>query len=164
MVPWAPVIPVKVVPEQTGGDNSAPLERYATRWHYYTAIKGDAGKRNELRDQLAQLDFDADVFLKVAGKSKGVDISLARDMLGHAYKDSYDAAVLIAGDGDYVPLVEDVKRLGKQVYVVFFAADGNGLSPELRRAADTFFDFSPDLENRWRSLSHLWSAPPQSGV
>ena len=34
------------------------------------------------------------------------------------FEDHYDVAVLIAGDGDYVPLVEEVKSLGKVVYVL----------------------------------------------
>ena len=38
-------------------------------------------------------------------------------------------AVLVAGDGDYVPLITEVKRLGKVVYVVFF--NDYGLSTEL---------------------------------
>jgi len=48
-------------------------------------------------------------------------------MLSHAFLNNYDVATLIAGDADYVPLVEEVKRLGKVVYVLFFVS--NGLSP-----------------------------------
>jgi len=49
---------------------------------------------------------------------------------------NYEVAVLAAGDGDFVPLVEEVKRFGKRVVVIFW--DNNGLNPELRRAADEF--------------------------
>ena len=42
-------------------------------------------------------------------------------------------------NADFVPLVEDVKRLGKQVFVLFFPSQGLGV--ELRRHSDAFFDF-----------------------
>jgi uncharacterized LabA/DUF88 family protein len=62
-------------------------------------------------------------------KAKGMDIALAKDFLSHAFLDNYDVAVLVAGDGDDVPLITEVKRLGKVVYVVFF--NDYGLSTEL---------------------------------
>jgi uncharacterized LabA/DUF88 family protein len=48
---------------------------------------------------------------------------------------NYERAVLIAGDGDYVPLIEEVKRLGKRVFVRFIGAYTN---PELKLSADDF--------------------------
>ncbi len=65
------------------------------------------------------------------------EIALTTDMLSHGYRtNNYDVAVLFAGDGDYVPLVEEVKRLGKVVYIMFF--QGSGVNNELRLASDTF--------------------------
>jgi uncharacterized protein (TIGR00288 family) len=66
-----------------------------------------------------------------------VDITLATEMLGHAHRKNYDIAVLVAGDEDYVPLAEAVKREGRQV-VLWFVKDG--LSPALQGAADHFWD------------------------
>jgi len=42
-------------------------------------------------------------------RSKRVDSTLATDMRTHAHRKNYDIAVLVAGDEDYVPLVEAVK-------------------------------------------------------
>ncbi|MFT3714057.1 MAG: NYN domain-containing protein [Archangium sp.] len=110
--------------------------------------------------------FDAHVFKKVAKKSKGVDITLARDLLSHAYRDNFDAAVLVAGDADFVPLVEEVKRLGKQVFVLFFATQGTG--EELKRHADTFFDFEAKFREYWLNAPGVlpWSpsSRPTSGA
>ena len=91
--------------------------------------------------------------------SKGVDISLARDFLGHAYKDDFDAAVLVAGDADFVPLVEDVKRLGKQVFVLFFLSQGLGV--ELRRHSDAYYNFEVPFGQAWANSPHVtqWPAP-----
>ena len=55
--------------------------------------------------------------------------------------------MLLAGDGDYVPLVAELKRLGKVVYVGFF--EGYGLSPELWLEADMFFNLEPFFFDQW---------------
>jgi uncharacterized LabA/DUF88 family protein len=52
---------------------------------------------------------------------------------------NFDTAMLVAGDGDYVPLVEEVKRLGKRVHVHFIEQVTN---PHLRRSADVFKDIT----------------------
>lgn len=49
-------------------------------------------------------------------RQKGVDILMAIDMLSKAYENQYEIAFLIAGDGDFVDLVEAVKDAGKRVY------------------------------------------------
>ncbi len=77
----------------------------------------------------------------------GVDIALTTDMLSHAFLDNYSIAVLAAGDGDYVPAVEAVKRQGKQVWGLFFDAE---MSPALRRACDKFDDITPRIAKWWR--------------
>jgi len=56
-------------------------------------------------------------------------------------------AVLMAGEGDYVPLVQDVNRLGRLVYVVFFKS--TGLSPELRLASGRFYHLDSTFIGRW---------------
>jgi len=78
-----------------------------------------------------------------------VDIALAKDFLSHAFLDNYDVAVLVAGDGNYVPLIIEVKRLGKVVYVVFF--HDFGLSTELHSAADMFFEMGQFFLERWQA-------------
>jgi uncharacterized protein (TIGR00288 family) len=84
------------------------------------------------------------------GGSKQVDISLSVEMLSHAHYGNYDAAVLVAGDEDYIPLVEAVKAQGKQVFIWFVK---DGLSPALRRSADYYFDLGEILLNRAYSKS-----------
>jgi uncharacterized LabA/DUF88 family protein len=134
------------------GSNNAPdLFGEGVRAHYYTSLTGTDDDVTAVREALRSLGFEPRVFKReVKGKpSKGVDIALATDLLGHAFRDNFDAAVLIAGDGDYVPMVEEVKRLGKRVYVSFLARDG-GLSPRLRIAADEFFPVERWFERHWK--------------
>ncbi len=127
-----------------------PLRDYALRSSYYTSLVGDDQHITDVRERLWKLGFSPQVFKKTRQdqKAKGVDIALTKDMLAHAFLGNYDVAVLIAGDGDYVPLVEEVKRLGKVVLLAFFA-DG-GLSPDLRRACDDFFDITGTFVYEWR--------------
>jgi hypothetical protein len=128
-----------------------PLDDYAIRAYYYTSLVGDEQVIGDVRARLWDLGFTPQVFKRGADqvKSKGVDIALCKDMLSHGFQNHYDAAVLIAGDGDYVPLVEEVKRQGKAVYLWFFEQEG--LNPALRLAADRFYDLSKGFLATWHS-------------
>ena len=53
-------------------------------------------------------------------KQKGVDVSLAIDMITKAYSEQYDFAVIIAGDSDFLEVVNAVKDSGKRVFGMYF--------------------------------------------
>ncbi|PYN61130.1 MAG: hypothetical protein DMD90_24240 [Candidatus Rokuibacteriota bacterium] len=61
---------------------------------------------------------------------KRVDTRLVADLIQLAANDAFDAAVLVSGDEDFVPAVEAVNALGKQVWVATWSADE--LSKDLR--------------------------------
>lgn len=63
---------------------------------------------------------------------KGVDVALATDLLGMAWENAFDVAILVSGDGDYVGAVDKVMSKGKNVEVVAFRGT---CSSDLRRAA-----------------------------
>jgi uncharacterized LabA/DUF88 family protein len=126
-----------------------------TQWHdeyiagspiramYYTSMVGDDDAIRLATESLWKLGFSPAVFKKARReqKAKGVDIALTKDMLSHAYLNNYDVALLIAGDGDYVPLVDEVKRLGKRVHLAFF--DSTTTSFALKTACDRFCSLTP---------------------
>jgi len=124
------------------------LDNYAIRSYYYTSIVGDDDKRKSVHQALWDLGFSPRVFKKdkSSQKSKGVDISLCTDMLSHGFADDYEVAVLVTGDGDYLPLVEAVKRMG---HVVLLAGFKCGLSEDLKLAADGFFDLTEHYKHWW---------------
>lgn len=128
------------------------IQNSATRAYYYTSAVGDERKLQSVRQTLWELGFQAEVFKKdkQSTKSKGVDIALAKDFLSNAFLNNYDVAVLIAGDADYVPMVSEVKRLGKLVYVIFFHGDGSGLSMALHLASDMFFKIDDSFITDWK--------------
>lgn len=70
---------------------------------------------------------------------KQVDVLIAVDMVGMAQRDEYDLAYLLSADGDFVPVVREVQRLGKRVFV---ASPWRG--HQLAHAADAFIHLSSD--------------------
>jgi uncharacterized LabA/DUF88 family protein len=64
---------------------------------------------------------------------KGVDVALATDMMGLAFEDAYDLAILISGDNDFENAVNYLKGKGKKVWVVSFI---DSLGQDLMRVAD----------------------------
>jgi uncharacterized LabA/DUF88 family protein len=59
-------------------------------------------------------------------QEKGVDTSLAVDMLELCMNDAFDDAFLLAADEDFVPMVEAVKRTGRHVIHTFVELPENG--------------------------------------
>jgi len=62
-------------------------------------------------------------FDKIAFKDaieKKVDIKIAVDIISLAYENAYDTALLVSGDGDFVPVVKKVKELDKNLEVWAF--------------------------------------------
>jgi len=61
---------------------------------------------------------------------KRVDTRLVAELIQYAANGSFDAAVLVSGDDDFVPAVEAVNALGKRVWVATWSAEE--LSSDLR--------------------------------
>lgn len=121
---------------------------------YYTYVVGDADKVSEIESRIRWLKFDRHMesklpdFLfprvfkksKKEAKAKGVDIQLTVDILTHTYQNNLDVVYLISGDGDYLPVISEAMRNGKQVYL---AALSEGLNPKLKNSTDKFVDLDP---------------------
>jgi len=48
------------------------------------------------------------------------DINMAGDLIKGAFKNFYDVAILVSGDGDFVPAVKIVQEEGKKVENIYF--------------------------------------------
>jgi uncharacterized LabA/DUF88 family protein len=98
--------------------------------------------------------FDALLKMGIETKSKDLqifhggnkkadwDVGITVDALRLAGK--VDTIVLVTGDGDFVPLVEQLKSLGVQVEVVSF---GRSTSSKLKESTEAFLDLDEDPKN-----------------
>jgi uncharacterized LabA/DUF88 family protein len=140
---WLPQPQVQHEPDVFVWTEQANLKHHArvgvVRRYYYTCVEGDEDKREELTRRLKDVGIEAPLVFKKekTRKSKQVDISLATDMLTHAFRKNYDMAILVAGDEDYIPLVKAVMSEGRKVVLWFV---DNGLDPKLVNAVDHYFD------------------------
>ncbi len=104
-------------------------------------ITSEAGDEKSFFEALSKLGIETktkDLQVFYGGSKKGDwDVGLAVDAIKFAPK--LDAVVLVAGDGDYVPMVEYIQSLGVQVEAISF---GKSTSGKLRDAVDDFIDLS----------------------
>lgn len=77
----------------------------------------------------------------VLNKEKQVDTALSALMVKDAYTEMKegDVAILISGDGDFIPTLHTVRDAGVRVNVMFWSH----ASRELQEAADEFVDLNP---------------------
>jgi len=117
---------------------SSPIGPHkVTRKYWFGAIQGSQEHLQRMERELRDFGYEAVLFSKRKnGREKGVDLAVAREMLIHGFNRNYRTAILVAGDEDYLGLVQDLKRLGLVVVGLFF--DGPALSPRLRVALDLF--------------------------
>ena len=66
---------------------------------------------------------------------KGVDVALAVDALQVGLGQMIDVAVLVTGDGDFVPLVRALNKQGVRVLAAYFAFESRGRQQELHQRA-----------------------------
>lgn len=125
------------------------------RVSFYTTQVGDEAKLEETRQAIASHNYQSHsisrndyatignicphVFKKEKKnrKTKSVDINITIDALRHTYNNSMDILFLLSGDGDYIPLIQEVMRQGKRVFIGAFS---DGVNPALKHIPDKFFD------------------------
>lgn len=80
----------------------------------------------------------------VKNREKRIDTSIVTEMVSDSYermKPRQDEVTLVAGDADYVPTIESLRKRGFSVDVVFW----DHASSELRRAASKFVSLNKHL-------------------
>jgi len=107
---------------------------YIIRKYWFGSYQGDDHFFRSLREKLRECNFEPVMIKKRQGKEKGVDISLTKEMLVNAFNNNFDVAFLIAGDEDYLTIVNEIKRYGAKIYGAFFS---HGLSDELKISLGT---------------------------
>lgn len=117
----------------TEGEDSKNKHAIASR--YYAAV----GKLPKVQVRYGYLQGN-----KGNPHEKNIDTQLGTDMVTHAALGQYDTAVLVSNDGDYTSAIENTKRLGKRVELLFFKGYLAGSLKKncdlTRRARRSFFE------------------------
>lgn len=81
----------------------------------------------------------------VANREKKIDTNIVTDIVSDSFElmnPSNDEITLVAGDGDYVPTIERLRKRGFEFHVVFW----EHASRELKAAASKFVSLNPYLD------------------
>lgn len=128
----------------------APVNYDVIRATYYTSVAGGTERAPEVEAAIQKQLFafgderkpewqrlKAAVFTKSTQdrKTKLVDMQICVDALANTMNGNMDALYLVAGDGDYAPLVEEVMRHGIRVSVL---ALSDGLAERMVSVGDQF--------------------------
>jgi len=113
------------------------------RFDGWRAIQDGIAMKHEAIEFRRAGAMKCNLFENSLGKEKAVDVKLASDMI--ILKDIYDAALLVAGDQDYVPAVQVVKDFGKRVVNVAFTTRGGELLPGGARRLSQRTDWSYNI-------------------
>lgn len=140
--------------EPVPNDRTLWLQHRGLRCTYYTSATGSDHELKCWRHTIHEACFSPVIIKKPRGQrqTKGVDVSLATDMLTHAFLNNYEAALLCTGDADFIPVVEQVRRQGKQVFLMHLGKS-YGTSEDLMLATDTNGDLSELLTKSWAAVS-----------
>jgi uncharacterized LabA/DUF88 family protein len=111
------------------------LHGFVVRNYWICSYEGDDNFKNGLIHQLRECEFEPVLLKKIGNREKGVDLSLAKEMLVNAFNKNFDLGLLVAGDEDYVGIVNEVKRYGQIINGSFF---NSGLSELLKNSFDEF--------------------------
>lgn len=121
------------------------------RVSYYTSMKASLENIESMKDKIGSIFYKHGalgitesaqicpfIFKKEKQKDKTrkVDIQIVIDTMRYA-STSVDLIILVSGDGDYIPLIEEIMHKGKQVWVYTFSS---GLDKKLRYVPDEFFE------------------------
>jgi uncharacterized LabA/DUF88 family protein len=70
-----------------------------------------------------------------SGEQKEADVMLATELLMQAFHDSYETAIVVSGDRDFIPAIKAVQSMGKKVEAAAFRGD---YTQKLQEAVDRF--------------------------
>jgi uncharacterized LabA/DUF88 family protein len=97
------------------------------RFEGWTTIQNGISRKHDSIEFRRAGGIPFDLYKWEIRAEKAVDVKLATDLI--VLRDSYDIAVIVAGDQDYVPAVQYVKDTGKRVINVSFNTRSGKLLP-----------------------------------
>jgi CxxC-x17-CxxC domain-containing protein len=116
--------------------NFAGLAKVLTDGTRPVGVKAYIANKGSRQDLFREIDR-AGLNVVAVSPGKSVDGRLIFDLIVGAQRNEYDVCILASGDRDYVPVVLEAKKLGKQVWVASFP---NAIAPPLKTCADKYLD------------------------
>lgn len=96
--------------------------------------------------------------MSVEHGEKGIDVALAVDALQTGLDGKIDIAVLVTGDGDFVPLVRSLNKQGVRVLAVYFEFETkDGKKSFINERLLTAVNYSVDIASLERSEDYKQS-------
>ena len=162
---WLSFQPLHTLIEKTLQEKEQGFSHYKvvySSWHQGLFHATQATEHNLKLDRSRQHDLmHAGIEPKYVPMSqtrgeKGIDIAMAVDVLQIGLEDKIDVAVLVTGDGDFVPLVRALMKHGIRVMTVYFEYEEDGkksfANPRLLDACNYSLNIN-ELEKDKRSLA-----------
>src|SRR2546428_713300 len=111
-------------------------DRRLLRTYYYNVLQDPGRNPDGAREQAEFLNIlkgapFLEVRLGTTKRSeggmveKGVDVTLATDLVQYAWDNIYDVAILVSGDGDFAYACQAVKNRGKHLEVAYFESNAS---------------------------------------
>jgi uncharacterized LabA/DUF88 family protein len=160
-------IMIQVKHRHMGRLSQEDYEKYAIRRTlFFDARPEDTDSDPALDNYWRQVELLPDVEMgwgsvrgvKRSRRQKRVDTLLSVAMIVGAYQKLFETALLIAGDEDYVPAVDEVRRLGVRVILGAFTSAATGVSDTLVQSVDRYVPWS--VGQGWKPIEPLpWSKP-----
>lgn len=106
---------------------NAPLDRgynegiYFKQQKFFAELRRIPGFHIVLCRMRKMKDADG----KLSFTVKGDDVHLTTDLISLAYENAYDTAIIVSGDGDFVPAIQRVQKLGKRVENAYLKISGS---------------------------------------
>jgi uncharacterized LabA/DUF88 family protein len=135
-------------------------QRHLIRTYYYNVLQESVQRTDGAREQqdfletlrktpYLELRLGTTKLSQGVPVERGIDVTLATDLLYFASNNSYDIAILVSGDSDFGYTLQVVKNMGKHVEVAYFE---NAASRDLINSAD----FLHELDRKF--FTGLWSS------
>lgn len=97
------------------------------RFRWWTSVQNNIATQHSAVEFRRAGSITYNLFDETYGPEKAVDVNLATDLL--TLSDIYDIAIIVSGDQDYVPAVQEIKNRGKKVVNIAFETRGGKMLP-----------------------------------
>jgi uncharacterized LabA/DUF88 family protein len=135
---------------EAGIDHSYIGQKYRRVFYYdCPANQGDEATWDEQFEPIQKLPGWHVFTGAITGRrrtQKQVDVKIAVDMLSHTLNSNMDSAALLAGDQDFVPVLDALVRAGMYVSLIY---EPKSASRELIRMSDEANELTPATLRRW---------------